>query len=375
MQIGSYKINKLSGPTNLSFIKPTKDLQNFLGSSFSTPLLLLGDYHHSDIKSCEDLFQLDRHSSTGTYQTIRNSFISLISDEWFRLLDKVSSYQNPIDYFIEISLLNKQMAPTFVPPSEQVIQSVVDNMLDMIMKANKDLHQASIKIDYEKRINEIRNFFRDDKTVMNYIVKNHTKCFHSSSQEESCFTKNIRYHSSDVRHSNYKSDCIESKIDKRMEDILLSRTSLKCEVDNIDLHELIFLACTNWKSFAIKLVDSVLSYKRKSCIYKQIVKQENPNIQKWRSFCIEYIESYSEYLYLIIPFFDDLKKDILNIMQRHSIEVSDYKRRVNSIKTNSILQKLTHSVSPVVQYTNLDINNIYLFQTFIFSPLFEIHFL
>ena len=319
MKVADVEINKLSGPYSFALLIPKPKLFKFLNKTYVQPLIILGDKHHSQDEMCENC-QKD------------NTCFSTVQDDWFLLLDQISSYEYPIDYYIEVGLKYKQLHDS----SKESIQYKSDVQTDST----------------------------SDVSVMHYIIREHFDCFIDNYMK--CFTKNIRYHAIDVRNVAFKTRCIETKINDNINKILTTY-SLKIKVENCDLIKLTKLACTNWKQFSIQLITQVFENQNQSCIYKQTLKQVNQDIN-WKQFCVNYYEFCYQYLLEAEPQIKNIQKEIHQLIDDLPDDIDCFKMLQQKLSLEIVLPNR-------IRRSDSQNNLIEHFCRKMFSPLLDIYFM
>ena len=168
LQISNYNIDFLSGPRSITCLTPNVELYKLLDSKDVRipPILLLSDQHESIEGTCNELRACN---------TNKANCVSLLKEEWFKLLDSLCVPELKIDYFIETNF------PTVL----------MDNIAD----------------------ERLSNMFTISSDVMMYLPINYFQCFQNplnSRQNKKitpspkCITDNIRYHFMDTRYDlNY----------------------------------------------------------------------------------------------------------------------------------------------------------------------------
>ena len=176
LQISNYNIDFLSGPRSITCLIPNSNLyqalplKNTLKNTNELvripPLLFLGDQHKNIEGACSDLKVCSEDSNK------KANCISMIKDEWFKLLDSLCTTELKIDYFIESNF------PTVL----------MNNIAD----------------------ERFRNMIHVSSDVMMYIPVNYFQCFLTNTntmyledqtkKDKICITNNIRYHFIDTRY-------------------------------------------------------------------------------------------------------------------------------------------------------------------------------
>jgi len=171
LTFGGINVSQISGPTSFCVLKPTKKFLEFTQDPNIPIQILLGDKHYSFINACDPL--------TESYIKQTNSVIlSTFQQNWFNLIDSTCTSSSPIDYYIE----------SFIPFK--------------IFKSIDELsHDRSNEEEY---LQEGKIALKIKPSVMTYIAQHHLPCFTNTQTKiklEQCFTRNIRYHLTDVRWS------------------------------------------------------------------------------------------------------------------------------------------------------------------------------
>lgn len=315
MKIGNLDIKRLSGPVSFTVLIPTKECFTFLKKNNTSILLLLGDEHFSDEEVCEDF-----------------DSISTINDNWFRLLDMISSEQYPLDYYIEISLQYKKL---------------------------------NFSEEYRKLIKEK---LKNNKTVMYYIISKHIECF--LNQPTSCFTKNIRYHAVDIRNTKDGSDFVEFKIHKHIDyfwKFYSSENQIKGSNDSLlDIKHFINLFCDNVSEFSNQLYNFIYNNKDSSGIMKQIDDQNNKELD-WKGWFNEYFYYCEQFNALYDQNYLKKKQKLLNYLNKR-FEMQKNKQIISN--------KSIGELSDNIEWSETSYNFIYeTIFCYLFSPLLEIYFI
>jgi hypothetical protein len=343
MKIADLNIDRLSGPVSFVLLKPTQKLQKLLGKNHEALLMLIGDYHRSFEEICE---QLDNYKTDPT-------MLSIVTDDWFRLLNNVSSEEHPIDYYVEVSLDFKKM-------SSQEYKQMVNKQYDELAPG-----------------------------VMHYLIKHHFECFYSTptialDQKPECFTKHLRYHSVDPRSSMYTSDCIEalfvSQVKKCLSDFLSETIwiNYKSTETKLDFIKLLELATTNIGEFWKVLISLIFTMKKQSCVWKQIQKlnivddPEEQHLEKWIKFCELYFETADIFVHSVCPDFNDLQQRMRTYIHKYREKV-EYYRSTRSSRNEYSKADQIHSEQIVWSPQEQDF--ILNFCTQLFSPLLDLYFM
>jgi hypothetical protein len=160
LEISSLKFDYISGPTSLAFIIPIgESVIPFLKDKtlICPPILLLGDVHKETTLNCGVIDECITGESNCT---------STFSPLFFRCLDSLTNQDYPVDIFLEVGIF-----PRF------------------------------LKDPYLFDENRFKSLFETNDGVIPYIPRHHATCFSTAgNSQEMCFTKNIRYHLSDIRY-------------------------------------------------------------------------------------------------------------------------------------------------------------------------------
>jgi hypothetical protein len=367
-QIGGLNIDKLSGPTSVAILTPTKQTQQ--RSTRKLPVFLfLGDSHVSFNNICDKTTECDSQNKICP---------STMSKNWYNLLDSVASQEEPIDYFIESAYILK------------IINQY--NMFSLMWDEDNGMHKPS--------------------SVMRYFDKNYLWCFAADPKLNHCFTKHIRYHFADIRKNrdSYESLTMsefenfdideEDGISQNHIDYLLKqlleanfenkpfvpyeawlRTGLQyvlqtdkiLKIGNKNLIDLLLLSTQSFELFASEFFDETDPF---FIQYSQIYKQgKKGNIEQFygktlKQFVVNYFKMREKKINMSVKknIFEHTKQVIIRLIKENQIT-----------KENYIRQKFMFATETEVffrdMYHNNETNFILKWVTWLCSPLMDLYFL
>jgi len=193
LEISSLKFDYISGPTSLALIVPHERLKEHLKdtSLMPSPILLIGDTHEETTYNCGVLDECITKESNCT---------STFSPLFFRCLDTLTNEDYPIDIFLEVGIF-----PRF------------------------------LKDPYLFDETRFKSLFDTNDGVMTYIPRYHSTCFSTvGKSQEMCFTKNIRYHLSDIRYQ----PSFLKLLDNEKSFITIANNMMKTDTNNLTLEEI-----------------------------------------------------------------------------------------------------------------------------------------
>jgi hypothetical protein len=333
MKIGGIHIGYLSGPVSFALLVPNEDkISKLLSGHVPPPLMLYGDIHYSK----EDTCSLEK-----TYD------FSTIENPWFKLLDQVSSYEHPIDYFIEVAMKPKKLRELwrkYINKNDQGYNTYKRDLYLELLETNSAMH---------------------------YIPEHHLDCFNQESNL--CFTKNIRYHAIDPRFAKYDSSCIEYELNFNLR-YVLNLQNKTYKIDQIDLYSLLYKACVDWsKGFSESLIDLIFKHPNNSCIWKQVQKARSNHVPlfNWKQWCVNYYNYSYNYLNQVEPEFLEYQKIIKSMIKTLDQEVEKKHKWCNDTGIYSDIVPTRDFYKRSDQEEEV----INAFCTRVFSPLLDLYFL
>jgi hypothetical protein len=292
--IGTMDFQFISAPSNFFVLEPTNHFKDLIKDDKICIHMLIGDTHKSTSGQCEEF--------------IDNNDINVIntsSTGWFKILDSISSVEQPIDYFVE----------NYFP--FKLLQDP-----DLIL--NKNTIQQLKKTELP--------------SLLTFIRDNYLPCFTSDKEikERYCFTKNIRYHMVDIRTAADKLNVKLTNQQKTKVTIFYERHIYQSFLNffrSLNSNEIICIQnhaqhTTKVETFILMMLQDNLSecasilfdennlfFIQKSLIFKQIIKQKGSQTFIMK-FCKEYWTFAIKNLFLLHDFVDEKKKIIALIEVR-----------------------------------------------------------
>ena len=326
LTLGTISFQNISSSTNFFVLEPTIKFKEVVQDDKICLHILIGDTHNSIEGQCKGSdINVINTSSTG----------------WFKILDSISSAEQPIDYFVE----------NYFP--FKLLQDP-----DLIL--NKDvIHQL-------KRT--------ETPSLLTFIRDNYLPCFSSSDtvkelKQKHCFTKNIRYHMVDIRTT---ADSINLTNNQQKQNTnfyeryfyqaflnffrsLNSNEIISSNV-NVKVEDFILLVLQNdlTKCASILFDENNLLFTKKSLIFKQIQKQKGSK-NFFVNFCKEYWTFAIKNLLLFYEFENENKKliDLINYRKQFSdvmkldfgsSNISQKEYMIHAFKFNKVLKTFIHIV-------------------------------
>jgi hypothetical protein len=283
LTIGTLDFQYISSPTNFFVLEPTKKFKDLVQDDDICIHILIGDTHNSAGGQCEEIVD--------TSITVINTS----STGWFKILDSISSDQQPIDYFVE-------------------------NYFPFKLLQDPDLILSKDTIQQLKKT--------ETSSFLTFIRDNYLPCFSSINElkQKHCFTKNIRYHMVDIRTT---SDTLNINLTTQQSvknPIFFERYFYQTFVNffrSLNSNEIICVNAQNSikvEDFILIMLQNKLSecsdilfdennlfFTKKSLIFKQISKQKGSRIF-FINFCKEYWKYAIETLFDLHEFESEKKK-------------------------------------------------------------------
>ena len=329
--INNININSISGPVSFHFLEPNiLKFREFKKYGVHIPMIILfGDYHLSG-EECDNCYCVDNECCFPVY-----------SEDFLKLLDSLSSPTKPIDISVE----------TF--PDDET--------------------RRGISLDLLK--------FNIENTSMDKIIYRFKNCFIKEFRfDESCPTKNIKWHYIDARRQqrfdnkyNYEqlmTYLLDLNLVTYSEGIVLDNllTNPKLQIININvifnilkyfdydftflvkfIESYAYLLEGNIEKFAeFHFSDTNRIFVKRSLIYKQIYKQKIPDFKSlkyWRDIFVKSVSNYIRMNLFNIKMNDNIIKMFSKVILPYLYDIIDnIKKGTYNFMSNNDIKKLADNI-------------------------------
>lgn len=340
--LGQVQLKHISGANMFSVIRPTTLFQEYMNDTGLPLLMFVGDLHSKQNTDPTE-FMCNKESD--------ENIVSINEHNWFRLLDTIATKEKPIDYMIE---------------SFQPLQLFHAKMTETL-KEFPGLHETNYKKFFQLKYRK--------ESLMNFILYNYLPCFMKDYKPpDACFTRNIRYHLSDIRiDSDHFSPLYTTNDLSRDKSLFYFETQLMYRFLHwynmggilntafpSDKPKNMFDVVAKIETSIRDFVDDIFDVTNKvfvtqSLIFKQIKKNKNPE------FCIWLAKEYYSYA---LHSMHTLAKDILTIKNAFFESYKTYRNYVinqSSFNRDDIQEMFWYMCKSYAH--------------FLFAPLLELYYL